>query len=218
MRMIAVFFAAFLFSLSGYTQQNCTECGVAYLRSRIFNPEVNAYILPEYERDTKYLFYDSTMILERHGIFSSTDVNGKETWSRDVIGYTFVDFRTQTFYNYLHFSDTARLMLVTKQPKRWPQGGGSMFFQKNTSVIETMYYLEEAQRPIGYYGKIIINGKRFSFTRLEDINVPNGLKDSSSMDVVSNNLTKDELKVFVAWKKNAEKTKLMKKAKKSKHK
>ena len=229
--------ASLLLTICSSAQQNCKNCGVAFQRMRLYKPDRNAYILPAHERDIRYLFYDSMMILERHGLFIETDSKKRETWRREVIGYTFVDFRTQTFYDYRHLSDTANIIKATRRPGDGREGGGWAFFEKNprqyekpvslpdtilngikcnrlkgffskdgdTTLIETMYYISEVERPLGYYGKVTVNGKRFSFIRLDDIDVASGLKTYSCMDITSRNLSKKELKVFAAWKRNAAK-------------
>lgn len=235
MRTIFIFLASFLLSFSGAAQQNCTNCGVALRGVRLYKPERNAYILPVYERDTKYFFYDSTMIFERHAISFKYDAQNRETWRRDVIGYTFVDFRTRKFYDYRHFSDTARVMRLTPRIREnhgfYTEGyfGGKLrmlekpvplldtvlngvkcsrlrgIFTKNgdTTLIETMYYVPEAERSMAYDGKTMVDGKKYSVIRTDDFDVASGLKTYNFMDIVSRNLTKQELKVFAAWKRNA---------------
>jgi hypothetical protein len=225
MWIIIIFLWSLVFSTQGAAQQNCKDCGVAYQKVRLYKPELNAYVLPAYERDIKYLFFDSMMIYERHGLFIETDSKNRETWRRDVIGYTFVDFRTQTFYDYRNFSDTAGLVQVHRKPAEgWIFFGkprvlegssqlpdtvlnsvtysrlkGYLTKGKDTTLIETMYYIIEDERPLAYFGKVTVNSKRFSFVRLDDLDVASGLKTYSSMDITSRNLSKKELKVFAAW-------------------
>lgn len=236
MRTAFVLFLMVILALGGKAQQNCQDCGSGYFRDRLFKPELNRYVLGKYERDTRFLFFDSMMIVERHRIEIENDrTTNKEKWRRIVIGYKFVDFRSQTFYEYRHLSDTARILKANRHPYG-QLGGGGMYFgdprqphrstplpdtvlnsekchrlkgiyfhNGDTSLIETMYYVEEAERPLAYHGKTIINGKRYSFIRLETTNlIPTKLKSYSVMDITSRNLTKKELRVFAAWKRNAD--------------
>ncbi|MDB5206678.1 MAG: hypothetical protein JWR72_1753 [Flavisolibacter sp.] len=236
MRIILIFLVSQLLTIRGTTQQNCENCGVAYQGVRLFKPERNAYILPAYERDIKYLFFDSMVIAERHGLFTETDSKNRETWRREVIGYTFIDFRTKTFYDYSHFSDTARVIKTMRQPAKGRVEGGWNFFDppqqppnsvalsdtvldgvkcsrlkvfftkdSDTTIIKTMYYVSEAECPLAYYGKTTVQGKRFSYIRTDDFDVASGLKTYHSMDITSNTLSKKELRIFAAWKRNAKK-------------
>lgn len=234
MRLIIFLFIS-LTSANCHSQKNCKDCGVAMLKDRIHDPKLNAYVVPSiYEADVRWLFYDSMMIVERHGVTSHTDVKGIETAKRFVIGYMFIDFRTQSYYRYIHFSDTARII---KKMREFPwaeteDGEHYIYFTRNqpnsislpdtvlngtkchrirgfwtrnndTSFIETMYYVDEKERPLAYAGKTIVNGKKFSYVRLDDLDIKHSVKRYSTMDIVSNNLTKKELRVFEAWKKNA---------------
>lgn len=56
MRIVFIIFVILLLTVEGITQQNCRDCGVAFMRFRIYKPELDVYILPKYERDTKYFF------------------------------------------------------------------------------------------------------------------------------------------------------------------
>lgn len=176
------------------------------------------------------------LIVERHGLTIESD-KGSEKWRRDVIGYIFADFRTQTYYWYRHFSNTARIIKATRECDTKKGGSGWCLFNSeprqpdksipltdtvldgikchrqlgyflnngDTGLIETMYYVSEAERPLPYYGKTVVNGKRFSFIRLDNFSVASKLRDYSTMEITSRNLTKKELKVFAAWKRNAAK-------------
>jgi hypothetical protein len=218
-------------------QQNCRDCGVAILMDRIYDLKLNTYVVPSiYEADVRFLFYDSMMIVERYGITSHTDVKGIETAKRFVIGYKFIDFRTQSYYRYVHFSDTARIMKKMREipGAKAEDGENYLSFTRNqpnaiflpdtvldgtkchrirgfwtrnndTLFIETMYYVDEKERPVAYYGKTEVNDKLYSYFRLDYFNVARKIHRYSSMDITSRNLTKKELKVFEAWRKNAKK-------------
>lgn len=242
-RMAAVFVAICLVTFHASAQQNCTNCGVAYLKDRLFKPERNEYILPMHERDEKRLFYDSMMIMERFTLFIYEDAKGRETWHMDVTGYTFVDFRRKVFCNYRNFSDTARMKSATDAAEHtgWKDGGWAYFGKEgkkyehsvllpdtvldgtrygrlrgfllnngDTTIIETLYYVPEAERPMGFMGKVDVKSKKYSFVRWDHYDVASGIHGYRSIDINSHNLSKQELKVFAAWRKNAAKIELKK--------
>lgn len=235
MQKLIIVFLSLLLAVDGIAQQNCRDCGVAFFRYRIYNPELKTFIMPRYEKDIKYLFYDSMIIAERHGLYSHTDANKKETWRREVIGYTFIDFRTQSFYDYRNFSDTARIILSVRQPPEGRVHGGWTFFLPprvpdksiplpdtvvdgnryqrlkgifqigDTIHSETQFYVSEQERPVAYYGKTMANGKKVSLIRIHSQTLAWN-PTYNTMDITSRNLSKKELKVFAVWKRNARKT------------
>ncbi|RZJ99558.1 MAG: hypothetical protein EOO46_22490 [Flavobacterium sp.] len=88
----------------------------------------------------------------------------------------------------------------------------------DTTVVDTFYYMPEAQSPLAYMDKLEIGNKRYSVIRMDTFHVFKGIKGFSTINVVSNNLTREQIKVFAAWKRNAEKSNLKKAVKKSKRK
>lgn len=232
--MVIIFLSLMLGADRG-AQQNCTGCGVAFLRNRIYNRELRDYVVTDYHKDIKFLFYDSMIIAERQALYLNWDTNNRQTWRVEVCGYTFIDFRTKSFYSYRHFSDTARIFFATRQPAKGRVRGGWNFFDpprvphttaplpdtvvegtsyhrlkgfffKNgdTVLSETQFYVSEAERPVAFYGKAVTNGKRFSLIRIESPMLDKRLT-YTTMDVMSQNLTEQELKVFAVWKRNATK-------------
>lgn len=230
-----IFLWVLLLAASGNAQQNCQNCGVIYSRVRVFNPELNDYVPPKYGMDVRRLFYDSISISERYEIVSNVDSKNHETWQRRVIGYVFWDLRTWSFYYYENFSDTARFLWSKREPERRSKKGSNnlerlriphksillsdtvldgtrcgrlrgLWFEKgDTVLVATMYYVSEKDRPIEPLNKTIVNGQRVSVIREDDFDVASKRKAYSSADVVSHNLTKEELEVFAAWKRNLQK-------------
>ena len=128
MRMTFVLFLILITAPNGNAQQNCRDCGVAFFRSRHYNLELRVFADPNGAPDRKYIFYDSMVIAEQLGIYTNTDANNRETVEIKVCGYTFIDFRTKSFYNYANFSDTARIVLSLRQPAKGRVRGGWNFF------------------------------------------------------------------------------------------
>lgn len=104
-----------LLTIDSTAQQNCQNCEVAYSRTRYLNPATNAYVKPQSEWDTRFLFYDSVIIVEQHALAIKTDANNDNTREPYLIGYIFLDVRTKSFYRYLNFSDTAQIQVATRQ-------------------------------------------------------------------------------------------------------
>jgi hypothetical protein len=93
---------------------------------------------------------------------------------------------------------------------------GFLIENGDTIFTETLYYLPEAERPITYMGKVNIGNKKYSIIRLDHYDMATGIKGYGATEIVSHNLTKEALKVFAAWKKNAEKAGLKQAAYKTK--
>ena len=201
MRIMFVVILNMLMFAGCTAQQSCQNCGSGFLRLRMFDPVRSTYVLPIYERDTKFLFNDSMMIMERHRIEIDRDkATNQQKWQRIVIGYTFIDFRTQTFYDYRHLSDTARIVKASRHP-HGQKGGGGLFFGEpdlphnsitlpdtvldgtrchrfksfytegnDTVLIKTVYFVREEERPVAYHAKTVVDGQRFSIVRFDNDN------------------------------------------------
>ena len=81
-----------------------------------------------YPGDRKYWSYDSTLIIEGQTVSIREINNNPPEISFSVDRYTFVDFRTKSFYVYLNFSDTAKIMDKYPQPDSGRPEGGWFFF------------------------------------------------------------------------------------------
>lgn len=234
MRNTLLSFSSLLLSIVGHTQQNCKNCGVAYMREGLYDSKRKVVVISKYanfSKDYRFLFYDSMMIAERHALYPDTDPQKVHI---EVMGYTFIDFRTKSFYNYRHFSDTAGIILAVRQPAKGRVKGGWNFFDppllhdSSTALSDTvlegrsyhrqkrfhtkggkavayeiLYYVSEEDRPLAYFRKTIAGGKMASATRLDWPTATTDTMNFLSMEMGSTNLTKEELRVFTAWKKNA---------------
>ena len=117
-------------------------------------------------RELKFLFKDSTIIAERDKLTMITNqATGERRESVSVIGYTFIDLRTKSFYMYENFSDTARIEKSYKQPVDGKPEGGWTFFMKpspkpsnsislpDTTVDGTTYKRVKSYHPWDIGGK-----------------------------------------------------------------
>jgi hypothetical protein len=240
---VLIFSICLLIATFGTAQQNCQNCGVSYSRTRVLNQATNAYVKPQSEWDSRVLFYDSVVIAEQHALGIKTDANNNNTWDPYLIGYTYIDLRTKSFYRYRHFSDTAQILVATRQFGDKVEAGGwnyfsmkpraphksipltdtvlngtkchrllGLWFEKgDTSYIETLYYVSEAKWPSLVLHRTVVNGKRFSVIRWDHTAfIPRERTGYSCVEITSNNLTKEDLKVFVAWRRNAKKYPVLK--------
>lgn len=133
MRQLYIFFFAFF--LSCKTTKSSYDSWVALYRNRIWDDR-KGFVLPEYERDTRSLCYDSLIIVERQRLNIHRH-NGKQTsWNVDVIGYTFIDLRTKSFYEYDTFSDTATIKDSYIQPASGRVKGGWNFFDAPKKAVK----------------------------------------------------------------------------------
>lgn len=238
-RTTAAIIVCCLLALQSVGQKNCSDCGVISWQHRIFKPELNAYVIPQYEQDEKRLFFDSMVIMERHRIVINEDAKGKEEVKVNIIGYTFANYRKKTFTNYTSFSDTARKLYIGDEGFGDLGDAASRFFKTNakhyrhfllipdtiingnrcsrmlsftiehgdTTVVDTIYYVPEAQSPLAYMNKILLNNKRYSVIRMDYYHIAKKIKGYSSVNVVASNLSKEEMQVFEVWRKNEAKVK-----------
>lgn len=157
MQSAASVFLLLLLATHSAAQQNCRGCGAGFSRDRIYEPALNTYVLPKYERDPKFWFYDSMVITERHRLNIEKDGKGKERWWREVIGYTFLDVRTKCFYNYGHFSDTARIQKATRQMGEGQSKSGWNYFlqpripHQSVPLTDTVLYGTNCHRLLGFW-------------------------------------------------------------------
>lgn len=93
------------------------------------------------------------------------------------------------------------------------------FIEKGDTILsEILYYVSETERPIAYMGKVNIGNKKYSFIRMDHYDYGSGIRGYSAITNLSHNLTREEIKVFEAWRRNAAKFEVKKKTKKQKRK
>lgn len=109
------------------------------LKKRLFDLKTGESIFPRYERDRKYWYYDSCAIIENLHLYINEDPIGKETWEMLIDNYTFVDFRTKSFFIISSFSDTANIQEKFTQPDTGRVKGGWHFFTKESLFSNNVY-------------------------------------------------------------------------------
>jgi len=228
-----------LASCAAVTKSTSPSKGHALLKLMRYDEEKQEFVT---YRELRYRYSDSMVIVERDKLTMITDHRtGEKRDSVSIIGYTFVDLRTKSFYLYGHFSDTAQPERSYQQPAEGRPEGGWNFFQKpqpanaqrvalpDTLIGETVYKRFKSyqlsstdNRDTAYWEVKYFDcksGTPFLFVGLEE-GQPTGcvmtmyesyiIKNRwwliNKMKTVSNKLSEDEEKVFVAWKKNAERS------------
>ena len=105
-----IFFGFAFYNSSCYSVKKCQNCGSVLLKHRMLNAETGEFILLAYERDRKVWYMDSLIIGEGAHVDIENDRYGNSTWKTYVGEYTFIDLRTKSYYEYLTFSDTAKIV------------------------------------------------------------------------------------------------------------
>ena len=137
--IIIIIFVAINF-VSYEAQKRCSNCGSFLLKHKILNKQTNTFITPAYDRDRKVWFKDSLVIGEGSHVDIEQDELGKETWKTYVGEYTFINLKTKSFYEYLTFSDTAKIIDRYIQPEIGRNKRGWNFF--STQSIFSIENLE----------------------------------------------------------------------------
>jgi len=106
----AVFFVFAIYDLSCSSAKPCKNCGSVLLKHRMLNPKTDEFVLPAYECDRKGWYLDSLVIGEGVHVDIENDKTGNSIWKTYVGEYTFIDLRTRSYYEYLTFSDTAKIV------------------------------------------------------------------------------------------------------------
>jgi hypothetical protein len=97
------------FSFACTTSKNISQPieGHAVLKERFVDYQTKIESNPLGTKERNYWVYDSSVILENLHIYFSNTANGSKSQELVIDNYTFVDFRTETFYIISSFSDTA---------------------------------------------------------------------------------------------------------------
>lgn len=109
------------------------------LKKRVFDLKTGESMLPRYEKDRLYRYYDSCAVIENLYLYINEDQFGKETWEMLIHDYTFADFRNKSFYIVSSFSDTAKVKEKFVQPDTGKVHGGWNFFTKKSLFSNDQY-------------------------------------------------------------------------------
>jgi hypothetical protein len=115
-------------------QKTCLNCGSVLFKTRIFNSQTKEFETAKYSRDRMLWYKDSLIIAELFRVNIVEDPYGQEKWDAVVYGYTFIDLRTRSFYDYASFSDTARILDKYVQPDTGRVKGGWNFFDDRVVI------------------------------------------------------------------------------------
>lgn len=126
---ISFVFAIYISSCS--SSKHCKNCGSVLLKHRILNPQTGEFVVPAYERDRKVWYLDSLVIGEGAHVDIENDITGNSIWKTYVGEYTFIDLRTKSYYEYLTFSDTAKIIDHYFEAKEGGNKRGWKFFSTN---------------------------------------------------------------------------------------
>lgn len=111
---------------SGFTQTQSLNRGSAVVSTSNYDFVKNRFGVA---RAVRFLFRDSMIIAERSRLNTHTNMSTgeKRQWT-DVMGYTFIDLRTKSFYLYNRLSPKAKLEESYLQPQEGrPKGGWNLF-------------------------------------------------------------------------------------------
>lgn len=127
----SVFIPLLYFStLSSNAQKNNHRFGTVLCTYHMLDTNSGRFIVPAYMRDTKLWYKDSFLIAEKYSIYIESDNRGMERWKTVVDHVVFIDARTDDFYVYSSFSDTAQFIKKYSQPDTGRVEEGWTFFQK----------------------------------------------------------------------------------------
>jgi hypothetical protein len=126
----------YVFAISNfacYSLKPGKNCGSVLLKHRMLNLQTGEFVLPAFERDRKVWYMDSLVIGEGAHVDIENDKNGKLIWKTYVGEYTFIDLRTKSYYEYLTFSDTAKIVDSYSEAKEGGNKRGWKFF--STTIL-----------------------------------------------------------------------------------
>ena len=220
-------------------QKRNTNGGSVLQKRRLYDYSKKNFELPPYNKDRKLWYKDSLIIAELFRIDIEEDNNGHETWKAVIYGYTFIDLRTKSFYDYTTFSDTARIVDKYTQPDTGRVKGGWNFFDNRPviypenletlpdTVIENISYkrvkssrvfktgqVDENVFQVGYFrydkknsffflDKPLSKQIGYPMVRVDHLTPSRQTWIMTEIEFLPDQLTKEEIKVFDAWQKNA---------------
>jgi hypothetical protein len=158
------------------------------------------------------------------------DTSGKETINEFIDHYTFINLKTREHYEYKSFYDTAITIRKFSHPDSIKLSGGFDFFAlKNTTfstggmpkrvALDTTYTGDNGSstivKHIAYLrcdlkGLIVGLEKKLSqrigcpVVRVDWVNLTNRGVIAAEIEIISNELSPQESKVFKAWEQNAQ--------------
>ena len=156
------------FSCKG--QDEIRNEGVAVLKVSFFDSKYGRFINSQTSfADTKLWYKDSLSIQQRLMIMVDETLGVPEKRWIEVIGYTFIDLRTKSYYHYKNLSDTATLVGKWTQPDSVSinnYGGVWNFYNLN--------YISPVDKPI-LLTDTTINGILYRRLLIEDANLSSSL-------------------------------------------
>lgn len=126
-----VSFAFVIYNSSCYSIKKRQNSGSVLLKHRVRDPQTGEFVLPAYERDRKVWYMDSLIIGEGAHVDIENDQRGNSIWNAYVGEYTFIDLRTKSYYEYLTFSDTAKIVDSYFEAEGGGNKRGWKFFSSN---------------------------------------------------------------------------------------
>lgn len=138
--MIFLFFLQLLIA-SNSPQVIPINEGYAFRNSMSYDSIKKEYVL---NRQLKYIFKDSSLIVGRDQLNRYTNmVTGETRTWMEVIGYTYIDLRTKSFFLYTTLTDTATITDSYLQPAEGRPKGGWGFFKKAGRLAEGFIWLND---------------------------------------------------------------------------
>jgi hypothetical protein len=111
-------------------RMHLSNSGVVVCKRQFFDTTA-VPLHPVFTHSFKIWYKDSLAIEEIMLAKINTDINGKQTIKSLVEHYTFIDLRSDSFYEYQNFSDTAKITKKYYQPDSISVDGGWNFYGNN---------------------------------------------------------------------------------------
>ena len=216
----------------GCLREKQTRSAFVTANAYFFDTTLHDFVYaPGYWPERKIWLKDSFAIESMSEISIASDSEGKRPVNE--IGYVFIDLHTNSFYEYFSFSDTATFGRSLTRPDSLNPPNGWNFYHLKKLVPDTFTKLTDTVIANIAYSRIAFdlewNGEKYpnigylrcdkadfivrfdqtfsknygcSLVRVDDMSRKKG-RNSNRINIVRENLTEEELKVFAAWEKNA---------------
>lgn len=161
---------SFLYFFSCNGDERKVISGSVLYKFQVFDKETKSFIKAIIPGDRKAWFSDSLVIWEGSHLDIETDSTGKQTHKSYVGEYMFCDLRTRSFYEYLNFSDSAKITDMYLQPDTGNNKRGWNFFADKTNFKEEI---------LEHIPDTVINGityKRIRCAEVFDLTDPEHIK------------------------------------------
>lgn len=128
--------------------------GRAVLKERFVDHQTKTESNPLGTKERNYWVYDSSVILENLHLYFSNSTNGIKSQELVIDNYTFVDFRTETFYIISSFNDTATVLDRFDYKSTNKRRVGNFFLNASQFFNEEYVYITDTTINNTHYKRI----------------------------------------------------------------